>query len=632
MSAHSPNMPDCNRLPLFQYRPLDQARREIRLIAICPPSQQEDSSIIECSMKTASLDTDVEYLAVSYVWGNPFPARKLIVNGEGAEYPQALYIGPNINEALQSFRSQETIRETYLWIDAICINQTDNDEKSWQVACMKSIYEQAIDVLAWLGPPDIMSKSAVDMLNFLDHRLVETGPDLKEERFKEFEEVLTKDRGSGGNDILKLIGRPWFKRIWIQQEFLVAREVEFVCGEYFFRWEVLFVASTTIKNLLRFAFRKTLGQNLGRDNIEREILGLHPSINYETDMFRMRCDFQGNEDVYSLWDLLLSAKAGGVQSTDPRDNVFALLGLASDSSTLGIAANYNLTPQDCFIKVSKALLGQGHLRLLWFASHRKIMEDLPSWVPDWSSEWELECYGLSYCKRDLLRDRAESNDGHFTAGNSCESSLNFKTVESRELLVIRGFVHDRILAASPIFGNHEQYNPFEYLLRVIEMIKNTANGCVPPVSIDTQVMIRTLLFDTELKYDGHGMLDPLDNTNVSIRLTSELLAKITDYVMNDRGEPNDDLNNSESYLEIKMANLQDHRIFITSSGCLGVGWAWIKPGDIVAVFHGAEVPFILREDCVSCQIYNLMGEAYVHGIMDGEMAKGRSDDREFQIY
>lgn len=599
---------------------------------MCPSSQQEDSSIIECSMKTASLDTDVEYLAVSYVWGEPFPTRKLIVNAEGAEYPQALYIGPSINEALQSFRSQETIRKDYLWIDAICINQTDNDEKSWQVACMKSIYEQAIDVLAWLGPSDILSKSAVDMLNFVDHRLVEMGLDLEEERFKEFEEVLAKDLGSGGNEIHKLIGRSWFQRIWIQQEFLVAREVVFVCGEYFIRWEVLFVASTTIKNLLRFTFRKDLCQNLGRDNIEREILGLDPSISYETDIFRMRCDFQGNEDVYSLWDLLVSAKAGGVQSTDPRDNIFALLGLASDSSTLGIAANYNLTPQECFIMASKAFLGQGHLRLLWLASHCKVRRDLPSWVPDWSSAWDLDYFKSSYCKRDLLRDRPESNDGHFRAGDSCESSLSFKTVESRELLVIRGFLHDRILAASPILGNYEQYNPFEYLLRVIELIKDTANGCVPPVSIDTQVMVRTLLFDIELRYDGHGMYDPLDHINLSIRLTSELLAKMTDYVMNDRGQPNADLSKSMSFLEMKMANLQVHRIFITSSGSLGVGWAWIKPGDIVAVFHGAEVPFILREDCIACEIYNLMGDAYVHGIMDGEIVKGRSDDREFQIY
>lgn len=624
-------MQNWNYLPLFQYPPLDKARREIRLITICPSSQQGDSNIVECSIKISSLKTKVKYLAVSYVWGAPSPTHKLLINGEGPEYPQALCIGPNINEALRSFRNQKAIRENNLWIDAICINQTDNDEKSWQVACMKSIYEQAVQVLAWLGPSNIAGKSAFDMLNALEQRLEESGPDLEVERFEEFAEVLAKDLGSGGNEIQKIIDRPWFQRIWVQQEFLVAREVEFVCGEYSFRWEALFIASTTIKNLRRVTFEKTLGQNLPWDNVDGELLGLNPN-GPETDMFRMRCDFQGNEDVYTLWDLLISAKGDGIRSTDPRDSIFALFGLASDSPGLGIVANYDLTHQDCFTQASKAMLRQGHLRLLWFSSHRKVVKDLPSWVPDWSSEWDLSYYVASYCKRDLSRDLPTIKDGNFTAGNSCEVNLSFKTVDSKDLLVIRGLLYDRILTASPILGNSEEYNPFNYLLEAIKLIQDIANGCMPRASIEIQDIVRTLLYDTELRYDGHGLFDALDDINVSIRLTPGLLARITDYVINDRGEPNADLNGLESFLRIRMANLKNHRIFITSSGSIGIGWAWIKPGDIVAIFHGAEMPFVLQEDCVACEIYNLMGEAYVHGIMYGEFARGESDAREFQIY
>jgi hypothetical protein len=514
---YSHNMQTCDRLPPFRHPPISEAQREIRLITICPSPQRGDSSVVECCMTTTSLNEKVEYLAVSYVWGPPSPTHELVITGEGQGSPQALCIGPNIYEALQSFRSKDEIRRTHLWIDAICINQTDAREKSWQVACMGSIYEQAVDVLVWLGPSSIAGTKAFDMLNSLEHHLEETGPDLKVERFEEFAGVLAQDRGSGGNEIQKLIERPWFRRVWVLQEFLAAHEVIFVCGEYSFRWEALFVAATSMKNLRRITFTKTLTQNLERVDIEGELLGLHPG-GYETDMFRMRCDYQGNKEVYTLWDLLISAKAGGIKSTDPRDYIFALLGLASDSETLGINVNYDLTQQDCFTQASKALLRQGHLRLLWLSPHRRIMKNLASWVPDWSTEWSLGDYAVAYCKRDLLRDLPNSNDGHFTAGTSHGFSLSFKTVNSRDLLVISGILYDRILVASRILGHLKEYNCFEYFLRVIKLIEDMANRCQPPVSIETQIIVRTLLYDTESNYDGHGMFDSIDGINMSTRL------------------------------------------------------------------------------------------------------------------
>ncbi|KAF4631813.1 hypothetical protein G7Y89_g6321 [Cudoniella acicularis] len=126
-----------------------------------------------------------------------------------------------------------------------------------------------------------------------------------------------------------------------------------------------------------------------------------------------------------------------------------------------------------------------------------------------------------------------------------------------------------------------------------------ANGCTPPVNLNTQAIVATLLHDTESKYDGHNILTPLDDINASTRLSSELLAKLTDYFLNDRGTPNADLQKLYSFLTVKVTYLQNRQIFITVNRSLGIGSAWIKPGDIVAVFHGAEVPFVLREDCAS---------------------------------
>jgi hypothetical protein len=81
-------------------------------------------------MQAVSLNTNVEYLAVSYVLGAPSPTHKLIISGKGPGNPQTLDIGTNLNEALRTFQNKENIRKSYLWIDAICIHQTDSDEKS----------------------------------------------------------------------------------------------------------------------------------------------------------------------------------------------------------------------------------------------------------------------------------------------------------------------------------------------------------------------------------------------------------------------------------------------------------------------------------------------------------------------
>jgi hypothetical protein len=143
--------------------------------------------------------------------------------------------------------------------------------------------------------------------------------------------------------------------------------VERICGDYFCRWKTLWVASITIKNLQRVTWAKSAGQVLAWDDVEGDILGLH-TASHGTDMFRMQTDFQGNNEAYSLWDLLVNPKAGDVRSTDPRDTIFPLLNLANDASNLGIDVNYDLTPQACFIEASKTLLSQGHLRLLWFSS------------------------------------------------------------------------------------------------------------------------------------------------------------------------------------------------------------------------------------------------------------------------
>jgi hypothetical protein len=102
------------------------------------------------------LDDNPVYQALSYTWGDPNRVCTIILNG------QKISVGTNLEEALQYFYSISYLG--LLWVDAICINQNDNDEKNWQVQQMRDIYAQAEFVIAWLGAASDGSDLAMEKL------------------------------------------------------------------------------------------------------------------------------------------------------------------------------------------------------------------------------------------------------------------------------------------------------------------------------------------------------------------------------------------------------------------------------------------------------------------------------------
>jgi hypothetical protein len=99
----------------------------------------------------------VPYEALSYTWGEDQFARHIICDN----FPIA--ITQNLFEALHQFRKQDTDRS--LWIDALCINQPDNEEKEYQIPLIKRIYARATCVLIWLGLPDKFTEDALLLID-----------------------------------------------------------------------------------------------------------------------------------------------------------------------------------------------------------------------------------------------------------------------------------------------------------------------------------------------------------------------------------------------------------------------------------------------------------------------------------
>lgn len=149
------------RSTLMEFKPLGQQSREIRLVRInCTSTllecnNEQDETPLQLHLAHKSRD-ETEYIALSYVWADVDNPVEVIINGA------AVPLFRNLWEALRQLRRQHVI--SWLWIDAVCINQRDKVEKSWLVNDMRSIFEEAQAVYHWLGPASHDSDFAMDQL------------------------------------------------------------------------------------------------------------------------------------------------------------------------------------------------------------------------------------------------------------------------------------------------------------------------------------------------------------------------------------------------------------------------------------------------------------------------------------
>lgn len=118
----------------------------IRLLDILPGRNE---SVLECNLQVASLRSKLSYKAVSYAWidetvSSPRQEGESIICGQ-----KLVVIPGNLHSALQAFRSTTSVLT--LWVDFLCINQQDTQERNQQVGKMNSLYSGSLEVLVWLG-------------------------------------------------------------------------------------------------------------------------------------------------------------------------------------------------------------------------------------------------------------------------------------------------------------------------------------------------------------------------------------------------------------------------------------------------------------------------------------------------
>lgn len=144
----------------FLYNPLDQSRNQIRLVHI--HSAPDHETEISCSFKCVSLDDPRPYIALSYCWGSPQKSRFILLD------KQKFAVTENLYEALLEFRRYNIMWPVGIWIDQICINQNDVEERNREVLRMLDIYRGAVRVVVWLGSASDRTAEAIKYLKRLD--------------------------------------------------------------------------------------------------------------------------------------------------------------------------------------------------------------------------------------------------------------------------------------------------------------------------------------------------------------------------------------------------------------------------------------------------------------------------------
>lgn len=233
------------------------------------------------------------YTALSYTWGNGQASEMILLDGN------AFLVSLNLWSALHYLcLHAEHAKWTHIWVDAICINQASDSEKSAQVRRMDETYRRAACVSVWLG--------------------LVSGHEEWRQRCNIAEPTRTYDVDpfDWGENILELGNRPYWSRFWVIQEFLLAGNVEIYCSGNRINWldfkEILGHATGTNSLIDQDPFEP--------DNVLAESCAAFPLV-------VARHPDKHPEFFRSLYDLLVEHHRS--KSKDPRDRVFALLGMVN---------------------------------------------------------------------------------------------------------------------------------------------------------------------------------------------------------------------------------------------------------------------------------------------------------------
>ena len=335
------------------YKPLNREARQIRILKVAAATDTGED--IYCTLEFATLydkpQSNPIYEALSYAWGNRREKRMIFVNG----VPFA--ITRNLDVVLRYLRSRSHDRT--LWIDAICIDQSNLSEKSHQVAFMRQIYSCASQVLVWLGESDRDTRKAMLFLQRMS-------------------EVQFPKRGRIDHfmpGLEKLFAKPWWSRMWVFQEVVTASKPPLVgCGRYWVDWRAF-------ENAMYSLSFESLGS-------KRDIFCTKST---EFSLFAAMPKGWSSESERKGWPPSLKAFLLFTchrEAHIPHDKIIALLGLMPNNMTANLVPDYNQPYRFTFQDATVHILQTARSLNFLVEAMSEHKHNVPSWCVDFSrADW-----------------------------------------------------------------------------------------------------------------------------------------------------------------------------------------------------------------------------------------------------
>ncbi|KAF2852158.1 HET-domain-containing protein [Plenodomus tracheiphilus IPT5] len=580
-----------------------------RLLKLHPGS---DSDAIKADLLVRSIDQAADtYEAISYVWGDPNITEQVCCNQTW------MSVTVNLADALRTFRSLSST--TLVWADAVCINQRDLDERASQVKQMDKVYINARRVITWLGrDPDGIAGDCFQLIVetntiFDDEYLRSNAPPWDQPRLTEPYKISTD--GAQWAKVSTLLQKPWFERVWVVQEVGLAKECTLHWGAHkidvahifeFAHWHGWKASFASIPGIL--ALRLRTGRLF---QMYVDVHARYANVTSWRDTLPL-IKFQGSRKRKgSFPDVLMVGNQ--LKATDARDHIYAFLGnpYARDKDGQPIVGvDYKKPVDGVFLEVTCAML-QHSSSAPWVLScleHNDVQQlrerTAPSWVPQWGQP-------------ETLPTLASPNYWYCAGGPSDTFTAS---IRDTKFLEVQGCVFDEVAWLSKVI--------LAWNARVDTQLwdNETRSANMPLIDTLWQDLGKVLTvsedaFTTTLSKERPANRPKIVNTQQNLEEYNTYCSHVRaacSSAPSQESSASFDGSCSPHDFEWSLLYCHGRRLMVTKNGRLGIspGLA-AEVGDVCCVLPGASVPFVLKPSGQG--VYKLVGDCYLHGVMDGQI-------------
>lgn len=607
-------------LQSYEYKSLPKGKY-IRYLVLNPGKDDEPLS---GSLVVEQIDQVLEFDAISYVWGaHSFVGQ---INCDGKSIP----LTANLRDALRRVRLSNTTRN--VWADQISINQRDLVERGHQVALMARIYRESRTTLIWLGDAEDGTVQEVyslikDVNELIRGQLLEN--DGSWDNMPAIDSTNPISYDQRWVSFAKMTDCAWFRRVWVVQEAGLSVRPRILYGKRNMDWKNFII----VLNWLRHRGSHIAYQfHIEWHAIHMDKEHLWPSaISHEKQESAVNDSSSAPGYPWTLLDILSASRQ--LEASEPKDHIYAFLGHSSASHSLTgeliVNPDYTIDTMQMYCDFAVAWLEWTRdLNILSFVQHRDATatdDPIPSWVPTWNT------YDSS-----VLAQNGVSN---FKAGAS--SKILPQVFKGGKRLKVRGATFDKIVFRSSVFYEHdfdwgnkpedEVRSPkdvskwTEILSHVLDPASNYIYADERRFMTCATTLAAGIYSGSQADFDSRAtaFLSPFLPTLKSYSEYSSVLLQVAHKTQTADGS-------NTQLCEMEMATAMINRRFVvTERGYHGLAPALARVGDVCCVVFGANTPFIVRPAAQRHQHFELVGEAYVHGVMKGEIFE-RSAGVEFQ--